>query len=87
MCDVCYDRDITFRLKCFLNDLRHSLTQNRRNFVHFFPMALVVYLGHGISPPVAVLFVSTSFSGRGLKLPKTGTSEKKGCTSIVAAVR
>ena len=36
MCDVCYDRDITFRLKCFLNDLRHSLTQNRRKLVIFY---------------------------------------------------
>ena len=44
--DACYDRGSTFRLKWFLNDLRHSLNKNRRKYNRpfFFRMVLVVYL-------------------------------------------
>ena len=51
-------------------------------------MILVVYLNHVLFfflHPAQVLAFSPN--PRGLELPKTGTSEKKGCTSIVAAVR
>ena len=46
-----------FRLKCFLNDLRHSLTQNRRKYAIFFCMIIVVYLGHWDVSTIAVLFL------------------------------
>ena len=33
--NACHDRGRNFRLKWFLNDLRHSLTQNRRKYAPF----------------------------------------------------
>ena len=46
--DACYDRGSSFRLKKrFLNDLRHSLTQNRRKKYAIFlrgDAILVVYV-------------------------------------------
>ena len=39
-------------------------------------MILVVYLGPGIAHPLAVLFFSKSFFGRGLKLPNWEPQKK-----------
>ena len=66
--DARYVKGTTFRLKRFLNDLRHSLTQNRRN-TPFFCTILIVYLDHGVFHPVAFLFFSKSVFRRGLELP------------------
>ena len=44
---------------------------------HLFCMIFVVYLGHGICHPVAVLFFFQSVFGRGLKLPNQENLRKK----------
>ena len=77
----------TFRLKYFLND-GGSFTQNRRKIRHLFCVVFAVYLGHGISYPVAVLVFSKSVFGRCLQAPKLrNLSEKKvGYLSIITRV-
>ena len=51
-------------------------------------MILVLYLGHGVFHPVAVLFFySKTGFGRSLKLPNRVTSEKTRGASIVARVK
>ena len=44
MSDPCYDRGITFRPKCFLNDGGALLNPKSSEIDHFFFMILVVYL-------------------------------------------
>ena len=54
-----------FRLKCFLNDLRHSLTQNRRKKRHFilhYSRCIPSPWG-GFHPVIAVLFSPNQFLG------------------------
>ena len=56
--DACYDGVSTFRLKNeMVSERRGSLTPNRREKNAIF-LLLVVYLGHGIFHPAAVLFFS-----------------------------
>ena len=62
--DVCYDGGSTFRLKWFLNDLRHSLTQNRRKYAISLHGSRVVYLGRGTFHPGAVLAFFKSVLGK-----------------------
>ena len=55
--DACYVRGSTFRLKWFLNDLRHSLTPNRRKLakkklLHYPPCVPIDHLGFFIRPAV-----------------------------------
>ena len=55
---------------------------------HFFCMYLVVYLGRGIFQIRRSFDVSPKLGfGKGLKIPKWGTSETKWGTSIVARAR
>ena len=85
--DACCDRGSTFRLKCFLNDLRHSLNQNRRNLAKRFAWLLFLYLGHGSFHPVSALFFLKSVLGRGLKAPKLKTIRKKKVVHLYRSMR
>ena len=68
-----------FGVKWFLNDGAPQPGLNRRKYdiFFFFGMIIVVYLGHGIFNPVEDVFCSKSGFGRGLKLPNSGTPERK----------
>ena len=52
------------------------------NTHRLFLRILVVYLGHGVFHPVAVLFFSTSVFRIGLKLPKLRKPQKKGVVHL-----
>ena len=55
---------------------------------HFPPMVLVVYLGHRIVLPGRGFgFSLNQFLGKVLSIQNEETSEKKGCTSLVARVK
>ena len=91
---ACYDRGNSFGVKWSLNDgapqedlkkkIKKILNPKSSEMHHFFCMILVVHLGHGMFHSVEVLFGSNSIFGGGPILRKSGTSEKKWCTSIVA---
>ena len=74
--DTCYHRGTTFRLKWFLKDLKHSLTQNRRKltvrFARFSSCTSALDLFHA----VAVLVFSKLLFARGLKLQNRGNLGK-----------